>query len=195
MKLKNKYYILRHGEAISNVKNIVSSWPEKFNNHLTKNGRAQIKKAAKELKNICAKLGRNIDLIFTSPLLRTKQTAEIIGRAFKIKPKIDKKLREIDFGIFNSGRLEKMWNSFKAEKERIQKGPPKGETYLEVLKRMYDFLKNTDKKYKNKNILIISHEGPLFLLEGKVREFSLIETIKNYPPEKRIHKGEIRELN
>ena len=28
MKLNNKYYLLRHGEAKSNVKNVVSCWPE-----------------------------------------------------------------------------------------------------------------------------------------------------------------------
>lgn len=189
MKFNNKYYILRHGEALSNVREIVSSWPEKFNNHLTKKGIETIEDSAKKLKD------KNIDLIFASPLLRTKQTAEIIGKHLKVKVKLDKRLREIDFGIFSGGSIEKMWKSFKGEKERIKKGPPKGETYLEILERMMDFLKNVDKKYKGKNILIISHEGPLFLLQGKAMGFSLEKTIKEFTPQKRIHKGEIRELN
>ncbi len=189
MKLNNKYYILRHGEAISNTKDIVSSWPEKFNNHLTKKGRGQIKKTAKELKN------KNIDMIFASDLLRTKQTAEIISWALKIKPKFDKRLREMNFGKLSNGPIDSVWNYFKNEKERIKKAPPKGENYLKILDRMSGFLKNTDKRYKDKNILIISHEAPLFILEGWIRKFSPLETIKNYPSEKRIHKGEVRELN
>ena len=58
MKLNNKYYILRHGEAVSNVKDVISCWPEKFYNPLTPKGVAKIKKVAKELKN------KKIDLIF-----------------------------------------------------------------------------------------------------------------------------------
>jgi isoleucyl-tRNA synthetase len=88
-----------------------------------------------------------------------------------------------------------MWKYFKTEEERIKHAPPKGETYPEILNRMMGLLKEVDKKYKNRNILIISHEGPLILLQGKVMGFSLKETIKAFPLEKRIHKAEIRELN
>lgn len=193
--MKNKYYILRHGQAISNVKDIVSCWPEKFNNPLTKLGNEMIKESAEKLKNTCAEQGRSIDLIFASPLLRTQQTAEIVGKELKIKPKIDKRLREVGFGIFNGGSAEKMWKSFKGEEERIKNGPPRGESYTQILERMMDFLKDIDKKYKNKNILIVSHEGPLVLLQGKVMGLSIKETIKEFPLEKRIHKGEIRKLN
>ncbi|MBI1866150.1 MAG: histidine phosphatase family protein [Candidatus Staskawiczbacteria bacterium] len=189
MKLNNKYYILRHGEALSNAREIVSSWPEKFNNHLTKKGKLMVKEAAFTLKN------KNIDLIFVSPLLRTRQTAEIVGNILKIKPKIDKRLREIGFGVFNSKPIFDFHGQFKKEEERINHSVPKGETYADLLKRVSSFLKDVDKKYKNKNILIISHECPLFLLEGKVKGFSLLETIHNNPFKKRIHKSEVRKLN
>ena len=33
---------------------------------------------------------------------------------------------------------------------------------MEILERMMNFLKDTDKKYKGKNILIISHEGAAY---------------------------------
>jgi len=189
MKLNNKYYILRHGEAMSNVREIVSCWPEKFENHLTEKGIEKIKESAKELKS------KNISLIFSSDLLRTRETAEIVGKELGIKPEYDQRLREINFGIFNFGPIDKMWNSFKGEEERIEKGPDKGESYKDILKRLCDFLEETDKKYNGKNILLISHEGPLFLLQGKAMGLSLEETIKEFPPENRIHKGEIRELN
>lgn len=189
MRLKNKYYIMRHGQAFSNVKAFCSCWPEKFINPLTKEGKMVVKEAAQKL------LDKNIDLIFSSPLLRTVQTAEIVGKILKVKPKSDKRLREIDFGIFNNGPLERMWKHFKNEQDRIRQRSPKGKSYSEILKRMYDFLESTDKKYKGKNILIISHEGPLFLLQGKVMGFTIKETIKEFPLGKRIHKGEIRELN
>ena len=96
MRLRNKYYIMRHGQAISNVKALCSCWPEKFKNPLTKLGKELIKGSAKKLLN------EKINLIFASPLLRTEQTAEIVGKLIKIKPKYDKRLREMGFGIFNN---------------------------------------------------------------------------------------------
>ena len=186
---------MRHGQAISNVKEVCSSWPEKFRNPLTKLGVKTVKESAQKLKNNCGAHSQCIDLIFASPLLRTKQTAEIVGKLLKIKPKFDKRLKEVGFGTFNGKKLESMWKYFKAEEDRIRQRPPKGETYVEILARMISFLKDTDKKYKGKNILIVSHEGPLFLMQGKVMGLSIKQTIKKFPLDKRIHKGEVRELN
>ena len=95
MKLNNQYYIFRHGEAVSNKKNISSCWPEKFLNPLTKNGKQQIKKAILKIKKL------KIDLIFSSDILRTKQTTEIIVKALKLRIKFEKRLIEIKTGIFN----------------------------------------------------------------------------------------------
>lgn len=195
MKLNNKYYIMRHGQAKSNVKAFCSCWPEKFKNPLTVYGKEIARESAEKLKKKMDLEGQTIDLIFASDLLRTKQTAEIAGKIFGIKPRFDKRLREINFGIFNNGSLERMWKHFKNEEERIRKSPPKGESYVEILNRMMGFLKEINKKYEGRNILIISSEGPLFILQGKVEGLSLIDTIKKYPLEKRISKGEIRELN
>lgn len=189
MKLRNTYYIMRHGQAISNVKAVCSCWPEKFKNHLTAAGVATIKESAEKLQD------KKIDLIFASPLLRTKETAEIVGKELHIKPIFDRRLREIQFGIFNDKPLMGMWKSFKLEEERIKKHPLFGENYEHILARMLDFLKETDQKYNSKHILIISHEGPLFLLQGYIDGLSFMQNIKKFPPEKRIHKGEIRELN
>jgi broad specificity phosphatase PhoE len=195
MKLNNKYYIIRHGEAQSNVKDIVSCYPEKIKNPLTKHGKEMIKESAQKLKTMTMQAGKNIDLIFCSPLLRTKQTAEIISKILKVKVKHDKRLTEINFGIFNFSGIKNIFGFFKKEEDRINAKPPKGESYAEIIKRMWNFFVDVNKKYKRKTILIVSHEGPLLFLEGKVMGLSLKETIKKFPNKKRIHKGEIRELN
>ena len=213
MKLRNKYYILRHGEAISNVKQIVSSWPEKFKNPLTDNGKKQIKEAANKLQS------KRIDLIFASDLLRTKQTANIVAKTLnlglkfdkssttfkKIKVVLDKRLREVGFGAINGRPAEELlYLSF--EKDRLKKSFKRSETYEGVLKRVFGFFKEIDKKYssphqkfgsggKGKNILLVSHQCPLWILENHVKGFSLAEGLKRNPLEKRIGRGEIRELN
>lgn len=195
MKLDNKYYIMRHGQAISNVKRFCSNWPEKFKNPLTKFGEEMVRESAEKLKEELDSEGQTIDLIFTSPLLRTKQTAEIVSKILGVKPKIDRRLREIGFGKFNGKSLYLMWDSFKKEEERINKGADGGETYKQILERMLSLVKEVEKKYKERNVLLVSHEGPSFLLQGKLMGLSIKETIKEFTLEERIHKAEIRKLN
>ena len=189
MKLNNKYYILRHGQALSNVKDIMSCWPEKGRFPITQKGKKQIKTVIKKLKN------QGIDLIFSSDLLRTKQTSEIISRALKIKPKYDKRLREHNVGVFNIRPIKELRNFLppKGEK-RFSAKFEKGETYNELQKRMYDFLKDINKKYKDKNILIISHELPLSLLEMKVKGISNKDFYQKKNQDKRLNTGELRKL-
>ena len=179
MKLNNKYYILRHAQAISNIKDIISCWPEKFDNPLSLKGQKEVKASAKKLKD------KSIDLIFASDVLRTKQTAEIVEKEIKIKPKYDKRLREFNVGILNTMTIEEFRKYFPRE-TRFKKKPKKGETYNGIDERMYSFLKEIDKKYKNKNILVVSHQLPLLFFEAK---------IKGFPKEKRLETGELRILN
>lgn len=195
MKLKNKYFIMRHGQAISNVKRLCSSRPEKFKNPLTEYGQEMVRESAERLKAKLDKQGQVIDLLIHSPLLRTAQTAEIAGKILKVKPKKDLRLREIGFGRFNGKSLDAMWRSFKKEEDRVSKGADGGESYKKILERMMAVVKDIEKKYKDRNVLLISHEGPSFLLQGKFMGLSIKQTIEAFPPDKRIHKAEIRQLN
>ena len=76
--------------------------------------------------------------------------------------------------------------------DRFKLRPPKGETYIEIEKRMLKFLKSTDKKYKNKTILIVSHELPLLFLDCAVKG---IKNSDFYVSRKKISTAEERELN
>jgi len=190
MKLNNNYYFLRHGEALSNKKDVISSWPEKGRFPLTQKGEKQIKAAAKKLK------GKSIDLIFSSDLLRTRQTAGIVSKAIGVEVRFDKRLREYNFGVFNARPIKEFRKDFPIDKIiiRFKKKPKGGETFIDIQKRMYSFLEEINKGYKGKKILIISHEGPFTLLEGKVKGFSQKEFFKKMPKEKRIKTGELRQL-
>ena len=194
---KNNYFVLRHGESLKNIKNLVSCWPENFYSPLTKKGEEQIKLSAKKTKS------KKIDLIFSSDLLRTKQTAGIIGEELNLKPKYDKRLREINSGIFNGKPLKKA-GEFWAKKDelspleyysrRFSIAPPKGETYIDVEKRMYDFIAETDKEYEGKNILIVSHQRPITLLEKILYGQDLKKFTDILLKKKEIGVGEVREI-
>lgn len=184
MKLNNIYFILRHGEARSNKEQFVSSWPEKVNNPLTEKGKKQVKKIIPKLKR------ENIDLIFSSDLLRCKQTAEMISKSSKFKIKFDKRLRETNVGIFNGRTVEEWENFFKNKKERFIKRPPKGESKRDVYKRMLDFIKEINKRYTNRSILIISH-GDVLL--GAVKGFSGKKMLRN-KDKSELNTGEYKKI-
>ena len=82
----NQYFILRHGQSIKNKKRISAGWPEVFYSPLIKKGERRIKEVAKKLKK------KKINLIFSSDLLRAKQTALIVGKELKLKRRFDKRL-------------------------------------------------------------------------------------------------------
>src|SRR5688572_25688955 len=82
-------------QAETNVQDMISSWPELKEWHLTPRGREQAAVAARELK------GKKIDMIFSSDVLRTKETSEIIAKELGLPVTFDARLREIDTGDFN----------------------------------------------------------------------------------------------
>lgn len=162
--MKNKYILLRHGETIYQTKKekFLYPWPD-FINNLTEKGKKQTETVAEKLKN------KKIVLIYSSDFLRTRQTAEIVAKILGLKIIFDKRLRDINFGIFQGKETDKYRNFFVNKKQRFFKRPPRGESWRDVRKRMIDFIKDIEKKYKNKTILIISHGDPLWLLFGTLK--------------------------
>ena len=192
MKLKNKYFILRHGQTIYQTKKkefVYPPFPEKPGIKLTKKGEKQVKTAAEKLKK------EKIDLIFASDFFRTKQTAKIVARILGIsKIFFDKRLRDINVGIYHGKTKKELYQAFPRDARiRFSKRPEKGESWLDAQKRILNFLKDIDKKYKKKTILIVSHGDPLWLLEGAVKKWTINKLSKtsgaNY-----IKTGELRKL-
>ena len=168
----NKYFLTRHGEADSNVLNIVSSFPEKTVIKLTNKGKKQVLKTAKELKQ------KKIDFIITSPLQRASETAKIIADYCGLKYEIDDRLAECSFGLVNGRPVEEFEALIKNEQGKFITAPEGGETLIHVRKRMLDLVKELEKKYVNKKILLVGHRDALWVLEGATQGIERQELIK-----------------
>lgn len=191
MKLKNKYFLLRHGQTIyqTKKKNLVYPRSNKSKVNLTKRGENQVKKAAQELKK------QKIDLIFTSDFFRTRQTAKITAKELKLEVNFDKRLRDLDWGVYRGVPKKEVYCYFSRHPgHRFYQRPPQGESWSDCKKRMINFIKEIDKKYKNKNILIISHGDPLWLLEGAVKELTNKELLENKYKNLFLDVGEFKKL-
>jgi phosphohistidine phosphatase len=73
-------YLIRHAVAEEQGE----AWPDDTKRPLSDDGASRMRKAARGL----ARLGITFDVILTSPLLRTRQTAEIVAAAFDERPPI-----------------------------------------------------------------------------------------------------------
>jgi isoleucyl-tRNA synthetase len=147
----NKYFVMRHGVSIANAKNAESLKAGEENDALTKEGIEQIKTKAKSLEI-------KPDIIISSGFIRTKQTAEIIAEVFNIQKEqiiINEELREAG----------------------AEESPD--ENSEDIRKRMIGILSDLEKKYSEKNILIISHEYPIRVLLSGYESLSEKEEFDN----------------
>jgi phosphohistidine phosphatase len=73
-------YLIRHGVAEERG----DAWPDDTKRPLSEDGMDRLRKSARGL----ARLDVWIDVIFTSPLVRARQTADIVAAAFDPRPSI-----------------------------------------------------------------------------------------------------------
>ena len=142
-------YITRHGQTDWNVQKKVMG---RCDEPLNETGLAQANETRNNLLNI------DIDLIICSPLLRAKQTAEVINENRNIPIIYDDRIVERDFGEFEGKETKDFdfhgyWNYYKnAQYESA-------ENIQIFFKRIYNFLDEITNKYNNKNVLIVAHGG------------------------------------
>ncbi len=188
-KSKNKYFMVRHGEAKSNVEGFLDGDGNK-DNHLTDNGKKQVVEVAKEIKE------KNIDVIFHSPLLRAKETALIIKDelGFSGDFKEDKRLSEVKGGMLQNKTIKDYEGYFKNFLERFTKENGE-ETYSDIKKRLGEFIYELEEKFEGKNILVVSHESPLWLLQSVALGLNAKEAVKMKNEKEFIDNAELKELD
>ena len=161
VKSGNKYFVMRHGESEGNITGVISSYSE-HTDHLTELGKKQVFETSQKLKD------KNINLIIYSDLARTRETAEIIKKELGILDEnfiSTKKIREISTGVWDGKRWTEYVAFIKNEgMQRYLYRPDNGESGEDVKARMARFLYEIDSEYRDKNILIITHEGPARIL-------------------------------
>lgn len=169
---KTTIYFLRHGE-VNNPKKILYGRLRKFD--LSENGRKQIEEISGKLKN------KGITIIYTSPMLRTRQTSKLAGEALRLKPRISKLLNEVrllfdgmPIGEFKQKYQPKLYN-----KIYIRKGQ---ESIEEISERMLKFVGMVIKRHEGKTVLTVSHGDPIVILKATIlgKKFSYRFKKENY---------------
>ena len=150
--------MMRHGEAENNVRHILAGRELEF--HLTERGREQVASTADGLKSI------PIDAIYTSPVIRTVETAKIVSETLGVDFVIDERLYETDMGSL-VGRgydevIQKYGNLFLGfyYDDPLLKNL-KVEKFTAIKDRIANMLDYVAEKHKHTNVLMITHLDPI----------------------------------
>ena len=164
-----KIYFTRHGQTKANKDQLLFG---QLDWDLNKEGVKQAKQAAVNLLKIAKKV--KIDHIISSPLKRTKHTAKIIIKKLvraglaPAQVTVDKNLIEKSEGLWEG---HSFWEVRKKDPQNYKKWlkdpfrirPPKGESVEDLNKRARKFYKTVLRKYLGKNIIVVTHSGPIRL--------------------------------
>lgn len=153
-----KVYILRHGRTDWNAAGRLQG---RSDIELNEEGRASARETGEKLKEI------PFSAAFSSPLLRARETAELILQGRNLPLQSDARLTELSYGRAEGAYLaqDTRWNDMVQRlfsvPERDYIAPEEGESYADLLVRCRDFINGVllphEKEWEH--VLLVSHGG------------------------------------
>ena len=127
-----RFWLARHGETDWNLE---GRFQGQADPPLNAKGLEQAHTLADRL------VGESIAAIYCSDLQRARRTAQIIGKRLRLKPKVDKRLREISLGAWEGMQKEQIQSVYSELWQRRKLDPlnvpaPGGENLLELAERV-----------------------------------------------------------
>ncbi len=147
-----RLYIIRHGETEWNKEKRLQGQCE-----------VPLNEYGRELARITGQAlsDTRFDIIYSSPLSRAYETAQIIAGEREIEIIKDDRLKEISFGVAEGVPKDEQGENFKDFFFAPEKYVPSegGETYEELVKRARDFIENIIYPQRNtdNSVLIVAH--------------------------------------
>jgi broad specificity phosphatase PhoE len=146
----NKLIIIRHGETIENSQRICQGQTQ---GTLSEKGIGQAQRVGKYLQN------KDISQIYTSPLKRAVDTANIVNGFLKIKIiKEDKRLIERFMGVLEGQLLPADYVA-----GQFIEG---AETFQDIKTRLAEFLSELHSIHQDKTILLVTHSQTIAVLNA-----------------------------
>ncbi len=155
-------YIVRHGQSLWNAENRFTGWKDI---DINENGISEAKKVGEIIK----KSNIHIDYIYTSDLIRTKHTANVINENMNNQVDVmthSELLNERDYGVFSglnkNDVKEKEGHKFLHTLRRsYDYKPENGESLDDVVQRVNAFVEHHLINKEDKNILLVAHGNSL----------------------------------
>jgi len=145
--------LIRHGQIDANVE---KRWHGSTDSLLNSLGEEQASRLGAHLK----KQRTGISAIYTSPLLRTHRTAELVGRQIGVEPIPVEGLVEFGIGELENTPFDDLRDKiglFQEIEADIHFAPPGGESVHQVMQRMLKAIEHIVSRHQGDEIAIVSH--------------------------------------
>jgi ribonuclease H / adenosylcobalamin/alpha-ribazole phosphatase len=160
--------LVRHGVTVHTESRKFSGGLGGRNPGLTDEGRAQARATADWL----APLADEIDVVISSPVRRTLETAEVIAARLGTTFVTEDGLAEMEFGTWEGMTFAEVRESYPDDLDAwlgsVDTGPGGGESLREVEKRVLASLDRVVCQHAGKTVLAVSHVTPIKVLVAHV---------------------------
>lgn len=154
-----KLYFVRHGESEANLLREFSN--SGIKHPLTEKGIAQAQELAQKLKDI------PFSKIYSSPVLRAMQTAQIVSEQVCVPVEVVEALREWNVGIYEGTTDPAGWDLHRQVQEdwffhnKPESKMPGGENLIEIKARFVPFIESLVEEHldTDHNFLCVAHGG------------------------------------
>ncbi len=161
-----KMVLVRHGQTHYNRLGLIQG---RTDTELDSEGLAQAEALAVRLKK------KPFDVVYSSPLRRTLQTARIIVKGRGLDIITDDRLLEVDQGEWTHKKGGELYRNLKRYRDWVadptSTHPPGGEDVFKIERRARSFLKNAE----GEHILVVSHGGLIAVMNAVI----VGENVKN----------------
>lgn len=158
-----KIYSTRHGQTDYNKQDIILGTTDI---ELNETGLAQAHELAEKVAE-----HDDIDLIISSPMKRAIKTAQLVAEKNGLEIIIDNRLREWDYGRYES--KSRFTDGFAENKVNFGvKMGRTGESLMQLTHRVYSALDEIIEKYRDKNVLLVSHGGVCRVIETYFKDMT-----------------------
>jgi probable phosphoglycerate mutase len=158
-----RVFLLRHGQALSNLEPRPKLPPEELD-HLTPLGRTQTERAAALLRS------QSVRLVLSSPAGRARETATILQKAFATdEAPVETRLRSLEMGRSPGGQ-PLGWGEREAEwKAGRDPQPPGGESLQQVAGRLTELIATLAREHAGQAVVVVSHGEVVATLVGALQ--------------------------
>ncbi len=172
-----RFCLVRHGQTDWNLE---GRFQGQSDTPLNETGRVEAHTLAGKLK------GLSFEAIFSSDLLRAKETAAIVGRVLGIEVTLEPRLREINQGEWEGQFVEdiRARNAENWDRRTIDPAnfhPPGGESVTEVADRTQAAMNDIAHQYPRGRVLIVTHGLALATIICRVNGIPLGEAFRHIP--------------
>jgi broad specificity phosphatase PhoE len=130
--------------------------------------------------------GKRISAIYSSDLLRARQTAELIGQPLGLKVNLEPRLREINLGDWEGMLSVNIAAKYPHELAQRALDPfhtraPNGESPQDVVERVLAAVNEIAGRHPNESVVIVGHGVSLAVIICHAQGFSMEDVYQHIP--------------